>query len=126
MNRLFSLILIALLSLPISVLAVDNTASEQPLEAEKTVVENTLDEDIETSDMEFKEPIGTKKIAKKFLMAMGGVAVSSFLLFFMLTFYNRVREKVVNKVKTPDGETTLETPNDLDGAIKTFLEKTKW
>lgn len=126
MNRLFSLILIALLSLPISVLAVDNTASEQPLEAEKTVVENTLDEDIETTDMEFKEPISTKKIAKKFLMAMGGVAVSSFLLFFMLTFYNRVREKVVNKVKTPDGETTLETPNDLDGAIKTFLEKTKW
>ena len=56
---------------------------------------------------------------------MGGVGVSSFAIFFLLTIYNRVRENY-KQVKTPEGETTLETPQDMETAVKIFLEKTKW
>ena len=129
-NKIFSVILLALLSLPVCVWAVDENATVEELVATQEQVQtiNTLDDEIEAvgEDSEFKEPISKRKLAKKFLAAMGGVAISSFLLFFLLTLYNRVRENVKNKVKTPEGETSLETPNDLSSAVKTFLEKTKW
>ena len=76
--------------------------------------------------MMYKQPISKKKIAKKFLAAMGGVGVSSFLIFFLLTIYNRVRESYVTVQKSPNGETSLETPDDIDSAVRTFLDKTKW
>ena len=125
-NKIFTIILSIVLSLPIAVWAVDNTT----LDNEQASVVNTLDEDIieqnrDIEESEYKQPIGVRKIAKKFLAAMGGVAVSSFAIFFLLTIYNRVRDGYSN-VKTPEGETTLETPQDMDSAIKVFLEKTKW
>jgi hypothetical protein len=89
-----------------------------------------LDEDAivpeKIEETQFKEPISKRKIAKKFLAAMGGVGISSFAIFFMLTVYNRMREGFQNRVKTPEGETSLETPEDLNGAIRVFLDKTKW
>ena len=57
---------------------------------------------------------------------MGGVAISSFAIFFLLTAYNRIREGFEGQVRTPEGEISLEAPNDLNGAVRTFLEKTKW
>ena len=89
---------------------------------------NTLDEEAEEIQVEsqYKEPISKRKIAKKFLFAMGGVAASSFSIFFILTVYNRVREKCLNKVKTLEGESSLEAPVDVKGAIKSFLDKTNW
>jgi len=74
----------------------------------------------------FKQPISKKKIAKKFLLAMFGVAVSSFLIFFVLTLYNKVRCRVTNRVKTPEGETTLKTPDNINEGIQIFLKKTQW
>ena len=56
---------------------------------------------------------------------MGGVAVSSFALFFLLTIYNKIRGKY-EQIRTPENETTLETPQDYNSAVKIFLEKTKW
>lgn len=129
MNKLFIAILLVLLSLPISVWAVDsNEALAQPTAVQdiESPVINTLDEDLENAKTEYKQPISKRKIAKKFLAAMGGVGVSSFLIFFLLTLYNRVREQVLNPVKTPDGETSLRTPDDINNAVKTFLEKTDW
>ncbi len=129
MNKLFTVILLALLSLPISVWAVDSTAEvNQPAIAQEVETPriNTLDDELEATDNEYKQPTSKRKIAKKFLAAMGGVALSSFLIYFLLTLYNRVREQVINPVKTPEGETSLRTPDDLSGAIKTFLEKTDW
>ena len=124
MNKLFTIILVALLSLPVCVWAVDeNATGEDP-----TPVVNTLDEDIldqQDIDNQYKESFSKQKIVKKFLAAMGGVAVSSFAIFFLLTIYNRVRENYV-QVKTVDGEPSLETPDDLDSAVRTFLDKTKW
>jgi len=124
MNKLFTIILVALLSLPVCVWAVDENATVE----DPTPIVNALDEDtLEQQDEEkqYKQPISKRKIVKKFLAAMGGVAVSSFAIFFLLTIYNRVREDYV-QIKTVDGEPTLETPDDLDSAVRTFLNKTKW
>ncbi len=127
MNKLFSIILVALLSLPVCVWAVDeNVVVDEP-----TPIANTLDEDVdtavETSDnVQYKQPISKRKIAKKFLAAMGGVAASSFAIFFLLTVYNRARDGYINQVRTPEGEVSLESPDDLNGAVRTFIEKTKW
>ena len=58
---------------------------------------------------------------------MLAVGLSSFVLYFGLTVYNRIREgNNIVQVKTPEGETPLETPNSLENAAKVFLEKTKW
>ena len=46
----------------------------------------------------------------------------SFAIFFLLTIYNRIRENYGN-VKTPNGEVSLETPEDLDSAIRTLKAK---
>ena len=119
-NRIFSIILSIVLSLPIAVWAVDNA---ETVEQEPPPIVNQLDEDI--NETEYKQPISKRKIAKKFLMAMGGVAVSSFALFFLLTIYNRIREGY-GQIKTPENETTLETPQDYNSAVKIFLEKTRW
>ena len=125
MNRLFTIVLIALLSLPVSVWAVDENA---PIEEPNPIV-NTLDEEIDESkadDVIYKEPISKRKIAKKFLAAMGGVGISSFAIFFILSIYNRIRERFQGQVKTPEGEASLETPQDMNQAIRIFLDKTKW
>ena len=74
----------------------------------------------------YKKPISKRKIVKKFLLAMFGVGISSFLIFFGLGLYNKVRDRLFSQVKTPEGKTSLQTPDDLDGAVKTFLEKTNW
>ena len=57
---------------------------------------------------------------------MFGVALSSFMIFAILTIYNKIREGVLDKTKTLDGDISLDIPDDLNGAVKTFLEKTKW
>lgn len=120
-NRLLVIILSLVLSLPITVWAVDEIVN-----VDSTVpVVNTLDEDVlESSD--YKQPISKRAIAKKFLAAMGGVAISSFAIFFLLSAYNRIRERFKNPVKTLNGEVSLESPDDYLSAVKSFLDKTKW
>ena len=132
-NRIFAIILTVLLTLPISVSAVDTVANEPASISEtmQTQEESILEKEVaEISDKEiedsYKQPISKRKIAKKFLMAMAGVGVSSFLIFFGLSVYNRAREVFLNEVKTPEGETSLKTPEDLTEAIKLFVEKTMW
>ncbi len=125
-NKIFSIILTIVLSLPITVWAVDDIAIE---ELDTRPVVGQLDEDlteIEDVTTDYKQPVSKRKIASKFLKAMAGVGVSSFIIFFMLTIYNRFRERFIEQVKTPEGEVTLETPDNLIDAIKIFLEKTKW
>jgi len=90
-----------------------------------------LDEEInlinnENSNFEYKQPTSKRKIAKKFLAAMGGVGLSSILLFLILSIYNRMRENIVSQTKLNDNETTLETPECVEKAVKVFLDKTNW
>ena len=123
-NKFLLIILSVALSLPVAVWAADNDLQSQ----EQAPAINTLDEDKDliTEEEKFKQPISKKKIAKKFLAAMGGVAVSSFTIFFILTAYNRIREGFEKSVKTADGDVSLETPDNISQAIRTFLDKTKW
>ena len=66
-------------------------------------------------------------MAKKFLIGMGSVAVSSILLFLILTVYNKIRESILApKQDQQTGETSLVTPESLTDAVKTFLNKTKY
>ena len=122
-----------------SVVFAEETVTQEVLEqTEETVVEDVqtanLDEDnasVETSAVQdaqtpYKKPYSKKKIVKKFLLAMFGVGISSFLIFFCLSLYNKIRDKFIGQVKTPDGQTSLQTPDDLDSAVRTFLEKTDW
>ena len=135
-NRILVIVLAMFLSLPAISWAVDETApltEEQPVA--ETVADNPqlLDDDysaaaesLEQPDNPYKQPISKRKIVKKFLFAMFGVIASSLILYFGLTLYNRIREGFSNRVKTPEGETPLQSPADLEGAVKTFLDKTKW
>ena len=124
-KRFFTILLAIVLSLPISVWAV-NTASEEIVEQD--TVQSVLDEEVKNveSEIEYKQPVSKRKIAKKFLAAMGGVAASSFIIFFLLTVYNRVREGYMGCSKREYEEDSLESPTDMLDAVKIFLEKTKW
>jgi hypothetical protein len=128
MNKFFTIVLLCLLSLPVSVLAEDNLSN---VINDQAPIVNTLDEDLdmavekEVSEL-YKQPISKRKIAKKFLIAMGAVVASSILLFLILSLYNKIRENYYYQTQILDDETSLETPEDLNGAIKTFLDKTDW
>ena len=80
----------------------------------------------EKTNLPYKQPISKRKLVKKFLLAMFAVGVSSLLLYFGLTVYNRIRDGLPVQVKTPEGETPLSSPTDLESATQTFLDKTKW
>ena len=104
-NRILAILVLTMLSLPVQVQAVD---------------------DISVPQTTYKQPVSKRKIAKKFLLAMGGVATSSLIIFLILTVYNKVREGFSSGAKTLDGEVSLETPNDLQGAVRAFLSMTDW
>ena len=108
----------------IAVLKQDHFAYDQYPVIE-TVNKDSIEEE-SNDDNQYKQPYSKRKIAKKFLFAMGGVAISSFVIFFLLTIYNRVRENYLNQIKNNGKEDSLETPDDLNSAVKCFLNKTKW
>lgn len=129
MNKLCSIILLTMLSLPISVWAVDDFVVDD--EAGNTEIVNQLDEEMpnlndNVNEIDYKQPVGVKKIAKKFFAAMGGVAASTFLIYFGLTAYNRFREDLLKHNNSQTVDMSLEAPNNIEGAVKTFLDKTNW
>ena len=126
MNKLFSIVLIIMLSLPVAVQANGNNTTN---EIQDLPVVNTIDDDvehIEDNNVDYKVPIDKKKIINKFLVAMGAVAGSSLLIFFGLTAYNRVRDNLLGDLHAHNGESSLETPENYEDAVKTFLDKTHW
>ena len=92
---------------------------------------NALDEDIQQAPEKlispYKQPTSKKQTAQKFLMAMLGVAASSALIYVLLTLYNKIRYtlSVPNKENSYE-EPSLETPKTIEGAVRIFLDKTKW
>ena len=137
-SRILLIVISVFLLLPISASAEDNTVQydEETQQAIENIVSTQqLDEDrLETSEEQvsqnvvspYKQPISKKKLIKKFLIAMFGVAMSSLILYLGLTIYNKARDNFNGPVKTPEGETPLETPYDLQGAVRSFLDKTEW
>ena len=132
-NKIFTILVLTMLSLPIQVWAVDDVLDSAPVQ-EENVINQKTDEEIEEQPITsykqtsapYKQPVSKKKIVLKFLAAMGGVTISSLILYVGLSLYNKLRSGHINKINTQEGETSLKTPDDLDEAIKTFLEKTKW
>ena len=93
-----------------------------PIYAENQAIDDTLSTN--QQEIPYKEPISKRKLAKKFLYAMGGVVVSSMALYIGLSIYNRVREGVI-KTHSSDYTNTLNTPSNLKDSINIYLEKTK-
>ena len=87
---------------------------------------NTPEPEIGQQNYAYKQPVSRRKIAKKFLLAMAGVGISSILLFVLLSLYNKIRGSVSNQETAPEGETSLVTPYSLEEAVRTFLDKTKY
>ena len=67
----------------------------------------------------------TKLVAKKFILAMIGVAISSILIYIGLSLYNRFFHNPKNNDKTNFDKNSLESPKNLDTAISNFLNRTK-
>ncbi len=104
-----------------------NISQEMPVEqSENAKVEESLPQIPE--GITYKQPVSRKQMAKKFLLAMAGVGISSILLFVILTLYNKVREIMgISGGDIPaDEDNSLATPDNLGDAVKTFLDKTKW
>ncbi len=145
-NKIITILTIISLSMP--VLAVDENmispnlqeqnsgmetvATEKALngEAGDIKAENNTQSEVvleEKNATPYKQPTSKKKIMKKFLLAMLGVAGSSILLFAILSIYNRVvygKESVHSELK--HGESQLETPETISEAVRSFVDKTKW
>lgn len=127
-NRILAGIILTMLMLPVTAEVLPVPVDTQNVEQSQVEVsEDTLNvANMNPNSFPLKQPVSKRKIAKKFLLAMAGVAVSSFSIYFILTIYNRIREGFVAPVKTPEGEISLETPDDLNSAVRAFLEKTNW
>ena len=144
-NKILVIILTLILSLPMSVLAVDNTSIDEqsttvPIETiadVSNIVENKIDEDVIQdvrqenkliSENNYKHPITKRKLIKKFLYAMFGVIISSISIFAGLTVYNRIRNLLHNKhyLNEDVDDVSLKSPDNMQDAIKSFIKKTNW
>ncbi len=138
-NKIITTLLFVTLVLPLCA-EPENTASYDVLPIEKTeaVQQDVIqDESQETllpaapveniSSESFKTPISKRKIVKKFILAMLGVVVSSLIIYFGLSIYNKIRDGFLSESSfAKDDDRLLSTPNDITEALKSFLERTKW
>lgn len=124
-----------MITLMMPVFAEESAPSEflnQPVEELTTETQNfSLNKDRELQEVPpikdmYKQPVSKKKIAKKFLFAMVGVGISSIVLYIILTLYNTIRIKFTKKTLVENKEISLETPDNIQDAIRVFLDKTNW
>lgn len=142
-NRIFTILLVLTLAMPIAVNAeifseplvnpaLEETLSPLPSDTLEETIEELPPELNDPNSYAFKQPVSKKKIVKKFLLAMLGVTISSVVLFVLLSLYNKVRQTLIDgasavqKFSVDNEETSLQTPESLAQAIKIFLDKTKW
>lgn len=140
-NKILTVIIAFIFMLSVPVLASDNMIvpvddvvlvedtvgnPEETVQKDDEVVEDIPAVEKQEPDIPYKKPISKRRLIKKFLLAMLAVGLSSVVLYFGLTVYNRFREGLPVQVKTPEGETPLSVPTDAETAVKTFLDKTRW
>ena len=129
---LISMMVPAFAEMPVSSLDLE-PLDEQELVQDSDSINEKVIEDIELKQPQkepevlvgYKQPTQKRLIIKKFLAAMGGVLISSLLLFVLLSIYNKIRQNIITSSKE-EQEVILETSKNLQEAIKTFLDKTKW
>lgn len=69
------------------------------------------------------QAVSIKQTAIKFLLTMGGVALSSLIIFVGLSIYNKLFvEKSEVKFSKED---SLSTPSNIDDAVTFFIKKNK-
>ena len=71
----------------------------------------------------YSMPASAHSVIVKFSLAMGGVLISTLVIFLGLTIYNKIREKYLSELTTE--EEVLKTPKTRDDAIKFFIRKNK-
>ena len=76
-----------------------------------------------TANAGFCLPLSVKSAIIKFSFAMGGVVISSLLIFVGLTIYNKIRSELTGDL-TPEEE-VLKTPNTKESAIQFFIRKNR-
>ena len=76
-----------------------------------------------TGNAGFSAPAPVSSVIVKFSLAMGGVLISTLVIFLGLTIYNKIRTKVLGEL-SPEEE-VLRTPKTKDEAIKFFIRKNK-
>lgn len=126
---LISMMLPAFAETPVSSLDLEPIEEQElVLDSEKreeNVLQTPLPNSEPASSIGYKQPTQKRVIAKKFLAAMGGVLISSILLFVLLSIYNKIRQTVITSSGQED-EVVLEASKNLKEAIRTFLDKTNW
>ncbi len=71
-------------------------------------------------------PITMKQAAIKFLMVMGGVLLSSVILYIGLTIYNKIRgSKHIKNIKQANSELGYNTPTTKQDAINLFINQNR-
>jgi hypothetical protein len=130
-NKILIIFIAMFLATPCYAELADEYVEDVPqTQTENLLPENKVEQVLPPAELPkssaYKQPVSKKKIAKKFILAMSGVAISSIVIFLLLTLYNKFRICFAPQIKSVNGETPLQTPEDMEGAIRTFLEKTKW
>lgn len=143
MKKLFAILVMFSLSLPVPAITEGvnegvndgvNTVNVEPVATEELQKADTpeLKEELKPVPValpsKYKEPMGKKKLAKKFIIAMLCVAGTSIFLYGALSLYNKFRDGffISQPPIPPEGERPLDTPKDLTEAVKTFIDKTHW
>lgn len=104
----------------------ENTVVESVIPQNEEIVKENIEE-MQQETLPYKQPISKKQMAKKFIIAMLCVGGASIFLYIALSLYNKIRDGFVNTTYgTDNGESLLETPQDIEEAVKSFVEKTHW
>lgn len=139
MKKLFAILIMCSLSLPVFANTEQEVEMIQDSSGKLEVITEDLDDinnSVTETDMtltqeklpsKFKEPMGKKKLVKKFIVAMLCVIGTSVFIYAALSLYNKIRENVLSgELNDPDREQPLDVPCDLSEAVKSFIEKTHW
>ena len=126
-NKILTIVIALMLVSPVIAEEATGEALMPIAETTQENVQTTQEKLPQLDTIPYKQPVSKKKMAKKFLIGMGSVAISSILLFLILTVYNKIRERILApKTDQQSGETSLVTPENLTEAVRTFLDKTKY
>lgn len=76
-----------------------------------------------TANTAYSMPLAVKTSVLKFAYAMAGVVISSLVIYFGLTLYNKFKENIEPEL-SPEEE-ILRTPKTKESAIRFYIKKNK-
>ena len=90
-NKILTIVIALMLVSPVIAEEATGEALMPIAETTQENIQTTQEELPQLDTIPYKQPVSKRKMAKKFLIGMGSVAVSSILLFLILTVYNKIR-----------------------------------